>query len=200
MKFFLNMVKLVGISVIALTPISCDYILEKNHSDYEVLSNAQSRINVYKREATLLLEASKNNLDILEICENISEVDTQSSVSHLTKKLEKAHFEISKDYNELAEDKLISIPSYRKTNKKFKEVSSFNKESFLKNKLKLILNKTELQIQLLDALGNITNNIDFKVLVIRDTQKLKSNMDNIEITLSRLNQQDHDKRTKKLLL
>src|SRR5690606_21265440 len=141
---------------IALAPTSCDYIIEKNDSDYEISSNAKTKINIYKREAKLLLKASKNNLDILELCETIINVDTQNSVSYLTSKLEKVHFEISKNYDDIANDKLISIPRYTKIDAMFKEIKGVEQATFIESNLKLILNKTEAQIQLLDTLGNVT--------------------------------------------
>src|SRR5690606_35809868 len=157
MKIFLKMLKLIVLSVIIiLTQYSCDYILEKNNNDkYEIPSTAQTRINIYKREAKLLLKASKNSLDILELCETLRKIDTQNSVSHLTNKLEKTHCEILENYDALAEDELISIPTYIKKEDRVKSITglnneAYNNEAYIESNLKLILNKTETQIRLLD--------------------------------------------------
>lgn len=195
MKFKIK-VKLIISVFTVLTLISCDYIIEKN----EFSAKSQTRISINKKEAKLLLKASKNNLDILELCEDIEYVDTQKNVEYLTNKLEETHFEIAKNYNKLAEEKLISIPQYMKINNEFQEVKNINNKVLIKNKLKLILNKTEVQIQLLDTLGNTTDNIEFKVLAIKDTHQLKSNINIIEVTLNKLNQQTEDRSTKKLIL
>ena len=96
---------------ITLSHTSCDYIIERNPIGYEISESAKKRINVYKDEAKLLLKASTHNLDILKLCDVIKSVDTQNSVEHLTNRLESVHFEISRKYDDLAEDKLISIPS-----------------------------------------------------------------------------------------
>jgi len=189
MKIFLKTIKLITLSVfIVLTQYSCDYILEKKNSRNEISHSAQTRINIYKREAKLFLKASKNNLDILELCDMLKIIDTQNSVSNLTNTLEKTHFEILQNYDALAQNKLISIPRYIKKENRIENIRSLNNEAFIESNLKLILNKTENQIQLLDDLGNVTDNVDFKVLVIKDTHTLKSNIDKIEMTLSSLNQ------------
>lgn len=196
------MLKLIVLSVIIiLTQYSCDYILEKNNNDkYEIPSTAQTRINIYKREAKLLLKASKNSLDILELCETLRKIDTQNSVSHLTNKLEKTHCEILENYDALAEDELISIPTYIKKEGRVKSITGLNNEAYIESNLKLILNKTETQIRLLDDLGNVTDNVNFKLLVIKDTHKLKLNIDKIEMTLNSLNQRTQALNTRKLLL
>lgn len=190
-------VKLIVSVFTVLTLISCDYIIERN----EFSAKSQTRISIDKKEAKLLLKASKNNIDILELCEDIEYVDTQKNVEYLTNKLEETHFEIAKNYNKLAEEKLISIPKYMRINNEFQEVKNINNNKVLiKNKLKLILNKAEVQIQLLDTLGNITDNVEFKVLAIKDTHLLKSNINRIEVTLNKLDQQTRDRSTKKLIL
>lgn len=168
--------------------ISCNYILENNKYKNDIVSDIQTKINIYKKEAELLLSVSRNNLDIIELCEDIKHVDTLNKVARLTERLEKTHFEISKNYNKLAEEKLISIPTYISINNAF-EFRNVENNAFIEKKLKLIINKTETQIQLLNTLGKITNNVEFKVLAIKDTHTLKSNINKIENTLNRLNQE-----------
>ncbi|WP_100612478.1 hypothetical protein [Confluentibacter lentus] len=186
---FKNMLKLMLLLVFA-TPvlISCNYILENNKRKKDIVSDIQTKINTYKKEAELLLRVSRNNLDIIELCEAIKHVDTLKNVAQLTERLEKTHFEISKNYNKLAEDKLISIPTYISINNAF-EFRDDDNHAFIEKKLKQILNKTETQIQLLNTLGKTTNNVEFKVLAIKDTHTLKSNINKIEDTLNRLNQE-----------
>lgn len=171
---------------IMVTHTSCDYIIEKNRIGYEISDSAKTRISIYKNEAKLLLKASTNNLDILRLCEVIKSVDTQNTVTHLTNRLESVHFEISRKYDDLAEDKLISIPRYTRSDMEL-SIEHEDLEVFIASNLKAILNKTESQIELLQTLGNVTDNIDFKILVINDTKKLNSNIQEIERTLNMLN-------------
>lgn len=183
----LNTIKGIALwTFITLSHTSCDYIIESNPIGNEISESAKTRINVYKDEAKLLLKASTNNLDILKLCEVIKSADTQNSVGHLTDRLESVHFEISRKYDDLAEDKLISIPSYTRSDMEL-SIEHEDLEVFIASNLKAILDKTENQIELLQALGNVTNNIDFKVLVIKDTKKLNSNVQEIERTLNMLN-------------
>lgn len=175
---------------IMVTHTSCDYIIEKNRIGYEISDSAKTRISIYKNEAKLLLKASTNNLDILRLCEVIKSVDTQNTVTHLTNRLESVHFEISRKYDDLAEDKLISIPRYTRSDMEL-SIEHEDLEVFIASNLKAILNKTESQIELLQTLGNVTDNIDFKILVINDTKKLNSNIQEIERTLNMLNNRTH---------
>lgn len=202
MRIFQKISKLITLSIFtAFIPISCDNSTKDYGNDnYGISSSAKTRINIYKQEAKLLLEASENNLDILELCENIKKADTLNNMSHLTERLEKVHAEIANNYDAIAKNKLISIPSYIKTDTNINEVRHEDRNAFIKSNLSLILNKTKNQIQLLDALGNITNNVDFKVLVIKDSNKLKSNVDRIQITLNTLNERIQKPVSKNLLL
>lgn len=186
---FRNVVKLIVVLVFVVpTFISCNYILENNKNKNEAISEIRTRISIHKQEAKLLLSISRNNLDILELCESIKYVDTQKNVIQLIEKLKKTHFEISKSYSKLAEEKLISIPNYMSINNEF-ELQDIDSDAFIEKKLKLILNKIVTQIKLLETLGKITNNLDFEVLVMKDTQTLKSNSNKIESALNRLNQE-----------
>ncbi|PKQ46100.1 hypothetical protein [Confluentibacter flavum] len=189
---FRNMVKLILMSVFAtLTLISCNYILENDKDENDIVSDIQTRINIYKKEAELLLSVSKNNLDILELCEAIEYVDTLDNVAHLTERLEQTHIEISNNYKKLAEDKLISIPNYINISNEF-ELKNVDDNEFIEKKLKIILNKIKTQIRLLETLGKTTNNVEFKVLAVRDTHELISNTNKIESALNKLNQEAQD--------
>ncbi|WP_100616040.1 hypothetical protein [Confluentibacter citreus] len=177
--------------IAALTLISCNYILENNEHKNDIVSDIQTRISIYKKEAELLLSVSRNNLDILELCKAIKYVDTLNNMAHITEGLETTHFEISKNYKKLAEEKLISIPNYLNINSEF-EIKDIDNNEFIEKKLELILNKIEAQIQLLDTLGKITNNVEFKILAIKDTHELKSNIQSIQSALDKLNQKSQD--------
>lgn len=187
MKFINTVIPILLLVFTTLTSVSCNYILENNKVKNEIKSKIETRISLNKKEAKLLLIASRNNLDILKLCEAIKHIDTQNSVSQLTERLEKTHFEISKNYNELAEDKLISIPNYISTNHKI-EIKNIGNEEFIEKNLNLILTKIDTQTQLLDTLSKTTDNVEFKVLAVKESYKLKSNIDKIEITLNRLYQ------------
>lgn len=184
---FTNKVKsclLIGFT--SLTLISCNYIFENNTDKIEKENEKIARINIDKKEAKLLLKASKNNLEILELCKIITGFDTQNNVERLAENLKNTHMEISKSYSDLAREKLISIPSYTTLNNEI-EMTEFDSMVFVKTNLKRILGKINQQILMLDTLTKTTDNLDFKILAVRDNHILKTNINKIEYILKGLN-------------
>ena len=174
------------LSAVAVILFSCNYIIKQNN--YDEFAQLNSRININKEEAKLLVKASKNNLDILELCETIKVTETEDTIKQLASNLEETHTEILENYKELAREKLISIPNNTYfdyspdiTNKQYDA-------EFAEASLKQILNKIDKQMQILDTLSNTSDNSEFKVLAIRDQHVLKLNKTKIENTLSHLNQ------------
>ena len=177
---------------VALTLISCNNIFvgkNKTNELNRIETNKLTRIETNKLEAKLLVKVSKNNLIILQICENIEDVEIvqnveiENDIKILIESLEKTHFELSENYNELAEEKLISIPIEIRINNQIGETNTVDN---LKENLNEILNKIDCQIKLLNRLGEISNQIEFKVLATKDSIRLKSNTSKIEIVLSEL--------------
>lgn len=164
--------------------ISCNYIFENSNIENKLAKERISRIQASKEEARLLVKASKTNLEILELCKGIQNTNTKSAAKDLAKNLEKMHIEISRNYNELALKKLISVPNY--SNLAPYAADSIAKNFSVERNLKLILNKINNQLKLLDSLNRIANNTEYKVLVIRDSFKLKSSKNKIEDLLSDL--------------
>lgn len=164
--------------------VSCNYILKNNKNQNKITIEKAIRISIDKEEARLLVKASKNNLDILELCETIKEIETENPIKQLVENLEETHLEISKKYNDLAREKLISIPNY--LNASNIEKATLENDAFVETSLKLILKKINKQIKLLDTLAETTNNAEFKVLAVKDHYILKSNINKIENTLTEL--------------
>lgn len=162
--------------------VSCNYILKNNKSKNNITNEKSIRISINKEEARLLVKAYKNNLDILELCKTIKEVETENPFIRLAENLEETHFEISKNYNDLAREELILMPIY--SNVSNIEKAALENDAFVKTSLKLILNKINKQMKLLDTLAKTTNNVEFKVLTVKDNYILKSNIDKIENTLN----------------
>tara|TARA_R110000868_G_scaffold37619_4_gene132849 strand:- start:2997 stop:3590 length:594 start_codon:yes stop_codon:yes gene_type:complete len=184
---FTNVLKsglLIGFTSLSL--ISCNYIFENKKEKIEKTKTTTTRINTNKKEANLLVEASKNNIDILELCETIKDFEPQNNIKSLAENLEKTHFEILKNYNDLATEKLISIPNYTNFNNDI-EMTALDNETFTETTLKLIKNKIINQIKLLDTLSETTNDVEFKVLALKDNYILKYNINKIETALNELN-------------
>src|SRR5690606_8941173 len=103
------------LAITLLSLISCNYILENSKTKSELSKERLTRIQTNKKEAKLLLSAAKTNLDILQLCKELQYVEGDSSIASLAKSLEQTHIEISKNYNDLAREKLISVPSQTNT-------------------------------------------------------------------------------------
>src|SRR5690606_40611975 len=103
------------LAITLLSLISCNYILENSKTKSELTKERLTRIKTNKKEAKLLLSAAKTNLDILQLCKELQYVEGDSSIASLAKSLEQTHIEISKNYNDLAREKLISVPSQTNT-------------------------------------------------------------------------------------
>src|SRR5690606_15224707 len=103
------------LAITLLSLISCNYILENSKTKSELTKERLTRIQTNKKEAKLLLSAAKTNLDILQLCKELQYVEGDSSIASLAKSLEQTHIEISKNYNDLAREKLISVPSQTNT-------------------------------------------------------------------------------------
>src|SRR5690606_3031005 len=159
------------LAITLLSLISCNYILENSKTKSELTKERLTRIQTNKKEAKLLLSAAKTNLDILQLCKELQYVEGDSSIASLAKSLEQTHIEISKNYNDLAREKLISVPSQTNTIAKT--------DIAVETSLKEIITKINTQIKLLDTLANISNNTAFKTLAAKDSLKLKTNKNKI---------------------
>jgi hypothetical protein len=170
----------------ALSLVSCNYILKNNKSKNNITDEKaiRIRISIHKEEARLLVKAYKNNLDIIELCETLKEVETENPYKQLAENLEETHFEISKNYNDLAREELILIPLYHYSNVNSLEKTALENDDFIETGLKLILSKINKQLKLLDTLAETTTNVEFKVLTVKDNYILKSNIDKIENSLN----------------
>ena len=172
----------------ALSLASCDQILKIDKSKNNIADEKAIRIRISnnKEEARLLVKAYKNNLDILELCETIKEAETENPYKQLAENLEETHSKISKNYYNLAREELILIPLYHYSNVNSLEKIVLENDAFIEFSLKQILNKINKQVKLMDTLAETTDNVEFKVLTVKDNYMLKSNINKIENTLDEL--------------
>ena len=174
---------------LSISVVSCNYIFKNDTGGISI--DQITRVNINKEEAKLLVKASKNNLEIIKLCESIQQLETKDSVIELVKDLEESHTEILEDYKELATEKLISIPHYERTNydyENFQTVSQTESDEQLERSFEQILDRLNRQMKLMDKLSQKTDNSEFKVLAIKDNYIVKSNIDKIVSTLNYLDQ------------
>lgn len=142
-------VALISISFLAF--ISCNFVL--NNSDE--LATKNDIVNTFKDEAKFLVKASKQNLDIIKLSKIIRKETNNKTIDQLTVKLEKSHLEILKAYNEIAEEKMISIPNY--SNLKLNNNDDIKEN--IPSHLNLIISKINEQIDLLKHLNSNSKNL-----------------------------------------
>lgn len=139
------------ISISFLVFISCNFVL--NNSDE--LTTKNDIVNTFKDEAKFLVKASKQNLDIIKLSKIIRKETNNKTIDQLTVKLEKSHLEILKAYNEIAEEKMISIPNY--SNLKLNNDDDIKEN--IPSHLNLIVSKINEQIELLKHLNSNSENL-----------------------------------------
>lgn len=145
---------------------------------------SQIRIKTYKNEAKLLVMATQNNLDVIELCQIIKHTEKKTSVKKLAIDLEVTHKKIFIAYEDLAEVKLISIP------KQSSIIDSLDYKSHnisTNENLNLITKKINKQIELLNELSKTTNSKDFGDLSTKANSVLKLKLAKTKATLKSIN-------------
>lgn len=171
------------VSLVSASFISCDWMINKKHNNDNIFGTNKTRIEIKKDEAKLLVMASQNNLDVIELCQLIKDTKTKSSIKKLANDLENTHAKIFNEYEELAEEKLISIPKHANITTDIKYNSD---NTLIKENLKLITKKINKQIILLNKLAKTTNNEDFRALSKKANSVLKSKLAKTEDSLNKL--------------
>ncbi|TYP98174.1 hypothetical protein C7447_103344 [Tenacibaculum adriaticum] len=187
MKFRRNKLTITGLVAVALVITnfnSCDSFIKSKKCEVIKTSRIERNILTYKDEAKLLVMASKNNLDVIELCKIIEKEETDKIVVNLVEQIKDEHIEIFEKYNEVALENVISIPNYPDIKQGER---AFSNTDDLEVNLKLLSNKINNQIELLEKLSDTTDNLDFKELATWTNNTLKENLNKTTETLTELN-------------
>ncbi|MDD7886619.1 DUF4142 domain-containing protein [Flavivirga sp. 57AJ16] len=163
-------------SFVSTSLTSCDWmIVNNNHNKEKVFGINQNKVNTNKHEAKLLVMASQNNIDAVELCKLIRNSETEKDIKHLAKELQQTHIKIFNDYKELAQEKLISIPQHYNIEYGFvnAKLEKNKDDKLVKDYLKHIVQKINNQIELLNKLSKTTNNKAFSELSKKTNPILK---------------------------
>ena len=187
MKIKRKIFTMVGITLVTLVVInfnSCDYFIKNKASEKARVTRINNGILTDKDEAKLLVMASQNNLDVIALCKIIrKEENVDEKVKNLLGEIKEEHIEILEKYNEVAMENVISIPNYSNLKENRNPVT----DEALKRHLKMLNNKINNQIGLLEKLLDTTNNSEFKELVKYTNATLKDNLDKTAQTIKTLN-------------
>ena len=177
---FMFVVIMIGISF-----NSCDELIKNKNSENQKSELTNQAINKNKNEAKLLLMLSKDNQDVINLSKALQEVINKDSIIDLAKKIEQTHVEFAEDLQEVATDKLISIPNYAEAplNKSIVNLTEEDKFKAL-NKLKSIIDN---QLFILNKLSKTSNSKDFKTLIVKADSKINDSLNKAKNILNVLN-------------
>ncbi|WP_292947440.1 hypothetical protein [Olleya sp. UBA1516] len=177
---FMFVVIMIGISF-----NSCDELIKNKNSENQKSELTNQAINKNKNEAKLLLMLSKDNQDVINLSKALQEVINKDSIIDLAKKIEQTHVEFAEDLQEVATDKLISIPNYAESPLNKTTVSLTEKDKFkVLNKLKSIIDN---QLFILNKLSETSNSKDFKTLIVKADSKINDSLNKTKNILNVLN-------------
>jgi hypothetical protein len=176
-----NMNRITVVSIIACllvvsTLISCDFVLEENTDAYK---NQKEEIAIHIDEAKLLVEMSMINMSVLHLSQLDKEVDFDQEVKVMSNSFKREHFKLSQTLDEMAEDKLISLPDtlYNGSVTSILRVQEpLNSEVYLKRVYQLI----KKQISSLETLSKRTTDSDFKTLSMETKSILEDELKEAE--------------------
>tara|TARA_R110000868_G_scaffold118221_3_gene313690 strand:- start:19124 stop:19684 length:561 start_codon:yes stop_codon:yes gene_type:complete len=170
------------IITISVAIISCDFDNAENES-YIYNNNAKTeRVKTNIEEAKVLSEISILNETIILLSQLSLEKSNVYTVKAISNRLKKESIEIKKHLNDLAKKKLILLPN-RLDKEGINELSKIDDTGFPKAYLIKVKELLESEIIQLEYLSAMTNDIDFKVLAVKISVKLKYNLNQVNKTI-----------------
>lgn len=162
------------------TMISCDFVLEGNSNEVDT---QKEEIAVHIDEAKLLVETTMINMSVLHLSQLDKECDFDQEVQLMSNALKREHFKLSQKLDEMAEEKLISLPDtlYNGSVTSILKVKEpLTSEVYLKRVYQLLKN----QISSLDLLSKRTTDSDFKTLSLETKAMLEDELKETERLLT----------------
>lgn len=180
MKLNKNIKKYLALSLITIgvSIISCDF--DKNKKDTYLFNTdlKKEKIKTNIEEGKVLSEVAILNETILKLSELALTKDGEYSVYVIANKLKKDNTEIKNSINELAKAKLIILPNgFNKAD--VNRLLLVDEDSFSKAYLNRTGKLLEREIARLEYLSSITNDLDFKVLIVKYLMRLNHDLDQL---------------------
>lgn len=172
--------------IVAVTFLLSDCVFKKKGSKKELPFVENQQIEVNKQDAKLLVEITKVNLNLLELCENIEKSKLNDKIKNVSRKVQLNQLSINENMNQLATQKLISLPDVlfnpfhsNSTN----VMNILNEQAFINS---AVLEIKE-EMKLLDDLERNTTDVDIKVLAIQSKTKLNLSLIQLEYAATNTN-------------
>lgn len=171
-----NYLKAIACMMMLSSLVSCDFILQED-SNKDGTQNEE--IAVHIDEAKLLVETSIINMSVLHLSQLDKETDFDQEVQVMSNSLKREHFKLSQKLDEMAEEKLISLPDtlYSGSITSILKVKEpLNSEVYLKRVYQLLKN----QISSFEMLSKRTTDSDFKTLSMETKALLEDELKEAE--------------------
>ncbi|CAH8281682.1 hypothetical protein EV196_104130 [Mariniflexile fucanivorans] len=161
---------------------SCDFDNEENESSPYNNEAVNERVKVNIEEAKTISDIAILNETLLALDVVLQEKEELYDIKNISNQFKQDYLAIKKSLNDLAEKKLILLPTEMNENE-IEMLLKMNEASFSEAYLNKIEALLESEITQLEYLSTITNDIDFKVLTIKALVKLNYNLSKIHKTL-----------------
>jgi hypothetical protein len=172
--------------IVALTFLLSDCVFKKKNTKKQSSFVEKHQIEVNKQDAKLLVEITKVNLNLLELCENIEKSKLNEKIKSISRKVQLNQLSINENLNELAAQKLISLPDvlFNPFHSNATNVMNIlNEQAFINSAVEEIKE----EMKLLDDLEINTTDVDIKVLAIQSKTKLNLSLIQLEYTVTNTN-------------
>lgn len=172
--------------IMASTFLLSDCVFKKKNAKKQSSFVEKQQLEVNKQDAKLLVEITKVNLNLIELCENIEKSKLSDKIRDVSKKILSNQLSINENLNLLAAQKLISLPDVllnpfhsNSTN----VMSILDEQHFTTTAVQEIKE----EMKLLDDLEINTTDIDIKVLAIQSKTKLNLSLIQLEYAVTNTN-------------
>ena len=172
--------------IVAVAFLLSDCVFKKKNTKKQSSFAEQQQIEVNKQDAKLLVEITKVNLNLLELCENIEKSKLNDKIKNVSRKVQLNQLSINENLNQLATQKLISLPDvlFNPFHSNSTSVMSIlNEEAFITTAVEEI----RVEMKLLDDLEINTTDVDIKVLAIQSKTKLNLSLIQLEYAVTNTN-------------
>lgn len=177
---------LFSLLIIASIFLLSDCVFKKNENKKQLPFAESHQIEVNKQDAKLLVEITKVNLSLLDLCENIEKSNVNEKIKNASRKVYMNQQSINENLNQLATQKLISLPDvlfYPFYSNSTTVMNILDEQGFIATAVKEI--KSEMK--LLDDLEINTADVDIKVFAIQSKTKLNMSLIQLEYTQTNTN-------------
>lgn len=167
------------LSIVIIFLFSCVNEEEKNYNSFFIVAENKVESTIDFNLIDSLNESNKKTVDVATLTFNQIK-DTEKLL--LILKIKRDHQKIDSELKKLTEKNLIIIPkTVYNLNLNSDSITGTNSDSYL---VKVLKNQIKNQIIVFDKIEKTTQNIDFKLFILKSKKILQSNIDALQTTSS----------------